>query len=181
MEQKKTRSIQFPLKMLIAGISLIIIGGLLLLWNLGYLPFLGLLWPLPFMIVGIFLLYQVFGKKKGDWYIFPGMIFLLGGLFFLLLNTIIQRSSLIMIWPVFMTITGLSLIPYALKRRRRHRIDLLISSIFIVLLSLMFLPFSLKRTSITFFQFVLKWWPLLLIIAGLSLIISLIIRKKPTK
>ena len=86
-----------------------------------------------------------------------------------------------MIWPVFMAITGLSLIPYALKRRRRHRIDLLISSIFIVLLSLMFLPFSLKRTSITFFQFVLKWWPLLLIIAGLSLIISLIIRKKPTK
>jgi len=86
-----------------------------------------------------------------------------------------------MIWPVFMAIMGLSLIPYALRRRRRHRIDLLISSIFIVLLSLMFLPFSLKRTSITFFQFVLKWWPLLLIIAGLSLIISLIIRRKPTK
>jgi hypothetical protein len=181
MVQKKIRTIQFPLKLLIAGISLIIIGGLLLLWNLGYLPFLGLLWPLPFMVVGIFLLYQVFVKKKGDWYIFPGMLFSLGGLFFLLLNTIMQRSGLIMIWPVFMSITGLSLIPYALKRRRRHRIDLLISSIFIVLLSLMFLPFSLKRTGITFFQFVLKWWPLLLIIAGSSLIISLIIRKKPTK
>jgi len=167
--------------MLIAGIYLIIIGGVLLLWNLGYLPFLGLLWPLPFMVAGILLLYQVFIKKKGDWYIFPGMLFSLGGLFFLLLNTIMQRSSLIMIWPVFMAIMGLSLIPYALRRRRRHRIDLLISSIFIVLLSLMFLPFSLKRTSITFFQFVLKWWPLLLIIAGLSLIISLIIRRKPTK
>ncbi len=167
--------------MLIAGISLIIIGGILLLWNLGYLPFLGLLWPLPFMVAGIFLLYQVFVKKKGDWHIFPGMLFTLGGLFFLLLNTVIKRNNLVMIWPVFMAITGLSLIPYALRRRRRHRIDLLISSIFIVLLSLMFLPFSLKRTGIAFFQFVLNWWPLLLIIAGFSLIISLIIRRKPTK
>ena len=49
---KKKRTPRYPNKLLIAGVVVLVAGGLLLLWNLGYLPQLGKLWPVPVIIVG---------------------------------------------------------------------------------------------------------------------------------
>ena len=79
---------RFPNKLVILGVAFIILGILLLLWTAGSLPSLDALWPVPFIIIGMYLLYLVFLRGAKDRYIFPGMFFSLAGIYFLSLNTI---------------------------------------------------------------------------------------------
>ncbi len=162
---------RFPQKLLVIGILLFIIGGVLLLQSLGLLQF-GDSWPVPFLVAGLVLLYLVYFKGISAQYILPGMILALGGLFFFLLYTpLIPVKSLAKIWPAFMVITGLSLIPYALKKRERTRIGIIISAIAMILLAMLFFPFSLHITGIGFKEFVFKWWPIIIVVIGLGLIL----------
>jgi MFS family permease len=166
----KKNNQRFPQKLLVIGILLLIIGGVLLLQSLGYFSF-GDSWPLPFLVAGLVLLYLVYFKGMSTQYILPGMILALGGLFFFLLYTpLIPEKSLARIWPAFMVITGLSLIPYALKKRERTRIGIIISAIAMILLAALFFLFSLHITEIGFREFVFRWWPLIIIVIGLGLI-----------
>jgi hypothetical protein len=160
---------RFPQKLLVFGILLIITGGVLLLQSLNYLSF-GSLWPLPFFIIGLVLLYLVYFKGISDQYILVGMVLALGGLFFFLLYTVIPEKSLVRIWPAFMDITGLSLIPYAMRKKAKTRIGIIISAIAIILLSILFFPFSLEITGMKFSEFVLEWWPIIFIVIGLGLV-----------
>ncbi|MBN1797159.1 MAG: hypothetical protein JW822_01190 [Spirochaetales bacterium] len=164
---------RFPQKLLVIGILLFIVGGVLLLQSLGIISF-GDSWPLPFLVGGLVLLYLVYFKGLSAQYILPGMILTLGGLFFFLQNTPlipVPLKSLAKIWPAFMVITGFSLIPYAFKKRARTRTGIIISAIAMILLSILFFPFSLELTEIKFKDFVLRWWPIIIVIIGLGLIL----------
>ena len=172
---------QFPNKLLVLGTGSVILGGIFLFWTLGQLPSLGSLWPIPFMIAGLFFLYFVFLRGKKEHYILPGMILMLGGLFFLLWNTVIPEKSIKRIWPAFMLIAGLSLIPYAFKKKSTARTALIIPAVFIILLALLFFPFSLGKMMISFRDFALRWWPVLIIIIGICLIVSFLFGKTPKK
>jgi hypothetical protein len=167
-------------KLLVSGAAILVAGGTLLLWSLGYLPAPGNLWPLPFLLAGLFFLYLAYLRKRSDRYIFPGMILTLGGTFFLLLNTVLQGEGMVKFWPFFMLITGLSLIPYGMKKKGAARTGIIIPSIFIAALAIMFLPFSLGAAGIGFLSFVRQWWPLILIGLGLALIISFFSTGKPS-
>jgi MFS family permease len=177
MEKKMPR---FPHKLLIAGICIFLVGGILLLWSLGYLPILTNLWPLPIMILGLGLLYVVYLKGKTERFILPGMVLTLSGLFFLLYNTIIPIKDLANIWPFFMIIAGLSLFPYAHKKRGKRRLGINISGILIIVLALIFLPFSLGFLNVSFLEFMLDWWPVIFMVIGLVLVVIYFIRKVKT-
>jgi hypothetical protein len=166
-----TKEPKFPNKTLIIGVCCLLAGGLALLSTLGFLPSPGNLWPLPLIIVGMGILYSVFLKGKKDIYILPGMFLSLGGILALLLNTLISETSLVKIWPAFMLVTGLCLIPYALRKKHRYRMAVLISAFSIIALSCLFLPFSLGIASMSFTEFVLTWWPVLPIVLGVFLLI----------
>jgi hypothetical protein len=161
---------RFPQKLLVFGILLFLVGCVLLLQSLGYLN-LKDSWPLIFLVVGLVLLYLVYFKGLTDQYILPGMILALCGLFFFLLYTVIPEKSLEKIWPAFMDITGFSLIPYALRKRAKTRIGIIISAMAIILLSVLFFPFSLGLTELKFSEFVLRWWPVIFVISGLGLVL----------
>ena len=176
-----TRSSRFPNKYLILGVLCIILGGILLMWTLGHLPSFGILWPLPFLAVGMILLYMVIFQGIKERYILPGMILTLGGLFFLLLNTIITVKSIERIWPFFLLIAGVSFLPYAFKKKDKTKSALVISSVFMVLLSILFLPFSLNKTQISFSEFVFRWWPIIVIVVGVCLLLSFFLKKTPKK
>ncbi|RPJ09343.1 MAG: hypothetical protein EHM28_01805 [Spirochaetaceae bacterium] len=176
---------RFPNKLLIAGIGLILGGSLFLLWTLGYFPepgtFLFTVLIIPVIAVGLLMLYLVFIKGKSAQLILPGMILLLLGVFFLLYNTVIPVKSFERIWPVFMDIAGLSLIPYALKRKKKARTGILISSVTLILMSLLFFPFSLKLTDLGFAEFAVRWWPIIIIIIGIIVTLIYFIYKRPNK
>jgi len=176
---------RFPNKLLIAGICLIFFGSLVLLWTLGYFPEPGTLLftilIIPIIATGLLLLYLVFIKRKSTQLILPGMILLLCGIFFLLYNTVIPEKNFGRIWPALMDIAGLSLIPYAFKRKKKARIGLLISAITLIVLSLIFFPFSLKLTDTGFAEFALKWWPVIIIVIGVIITAIYLIYKRPGK
>jgi hypothetical protein len=167
-------------KLLVSGAAILVAGGTLLLWSLGYLPGPGNLWPLPFMFAGLFLLYLAYLRGKSVRFIIPGMVLTLGGTFFLLLNTILFDQGMERYWPFFMLITGLSLIPYGMRKKGAARTATIIPAIFIAALAIMFLPFSLGAAGIGFLDFVRQWWPLILIGLGLALIVSFFSTGKPS-
>ncbi len=166
--------------LLIFGAVVLVAGGVLLLWTLGFLTLLDRLWPVPVMLAGMVLLYMAYLRGRSGRYIIPGMILTLGGLFFLLLLTVLQPQSLGKYWPAFMTISGLSLIPYAYRRKGASRTALVIPALFITALSLVFFLFSLGTAGITFREFVRQWWPLVLIALGLALIVSFFGSRRPS-
>ena len=114
----KNKPPKFPNKYLILGVFVFIIGSLFLLWTLGVLPKYEGLWPLPVILIGLFLLYMVFFQHRRDIYIIFGMVLTLGGIFLLLINTVISEKNLIKIWPAFMLITGISLLPYGFRKKK---------------------------------------------------------------
>jgi hypothetical protein len=176
----KKNNQRFPQKLLIFGILLIITGGVLLMQSLRYLTF-GELWPLPFLLIGLVLLYLVYFKGVSDQYILAGMALTLGGLFLFLLYTILPEKSLEKIWPAFMIIAGISLLPYAFRRKAKTRIGITISAIAIILLAILFFPFSLGIAGMKFSDFVLVWWPIVFIIIGLGLILYNLLHHKTEK
>jgi hypothetical protein len=175
---KRTRAFS-PHAFLLFGAGVFVAGAILLLWTLGVLTPLDRLWPLPVLVAGMIFLYLAYVRGRSDRYIIPGMIMTLGGLFFLLLLTVLEEKSLARYWPAFVLITGLSLIPYGYRRRAASRTAIIIPALFISALSLVFFPFSLGKTGITFREFVVAWWPLVLIVLGLALIVSYFSGRKP--
>ncbi len=165
--------------LLIVGVATLVAGGTFLLWSLGYLPGPGHLWPLPVLLGGLFLLYLAYIRGRSNRYIIPGMVLSLGGTFFLLMNTVLRDEAIEKFWPFFMLITGLSLIPYGLRKKGAARTGIIIPSLFIAALSLMFLPFSLRAVDVGFGSFVRQWWPLILVGLGLALIVSFFSAGKP--
>jgi len=53
------------------GIVVLVLGGILLLWNLGYLPQLGRLWPVPMILVGLVFLYMTWPRGHSDRWLLP--------------------------------------------------------------------------------------------------------------
>jgi hypothetical protein len=177
---KTRRTPRYPNKLLISGVSVLLAGGVLLLWNFGYLPQPGKLWPVPVILVGLFFLYMTWPRGNSDRWIIPGMVLTLGGIVFLLINTVLSEQSLARIWPAFMLVTGLSLIPYGCRKRGSARTAIVVPGIFISGLAVMFFPFSLRQAEGGFVAFVQQWWPMILVIVGLVLIISFFATRRPS-
>lgn len=165
---------------LILGVAGLVAGGVLLLWNFGYLPQPGKWWPIPVLVAGLLFLYMAWPRRHSDTWIIPGMVLTLGGVLFLLANTVLEGQNLEKIWPLFMLVTGISLIPYALRKKGSSRTAIIVPGVFISLLSLFFLPFSLHREEGGLIAFVRQWWPLILVVLGVTLIISFFSTRRPT-
>ena len=112
---KKLAAPRYPNMLLVTGVVVGLAGSLLMLWNLGYLPQAGLLWPVAVILTGLVFLYLAWPRRKSDRWIIPGMVLTLGGIVFLLMNTVLRSQELARIWPAFMFVTGISLVPYGLR------------------------------------------------------------------
>lgn len=92
-------------KRTLAGFILVLIGGFLLLKNLDLLPFFLpyniFTWQVILILVGLFMLVNHPGKKRGFILIGIGVISLLANLF---------NLHLLMTWPVILVIVGLAFI-----------------------------------------------------------------------
>jgi hypothetical protein len=171
---------RYPNVLLVAGVAVLVVGGVLLLWNLGYLPQPGKLWPVPVIIVGLVFLYMTWPRRHSDRWLIPGMVLTLGGVLFLLVNTVLTENGLARIWPAFMLVTGVSLVPYGFRRRGSARTALVVPGIFISCLALIFLPFSVRRTGGGFGAFARQWWPVILVLVGVALIASFFATRRPS-
>ncbi|MFP4374011.1 MAG: LiaI-LiaF-like domain-containing protein [Spirochaetaceae bacterium] len=161
---------RYPNKFLFSSVVFVLVGVILLLWNLGLIPRLESLWPLLLIIAGVALLYEGFVRRRRDAYVFIGMFALLLGLFFLLAETVLSPVAVSTIWPVFMTITGLSLVVYGVRRPWGSRMSFTVPGVAITVISFVFLLFSLDIVEGSFSRIVALYWPALLILVGLVLL-----------
>lgn len=172
-----SKSPRFPNKYVIMGTSLILVGLLLLLWTVGEVRDLTHLWPLALLVAGLVLLYYRVFRSGPDSYLFLGVALLLSGLL-LVVTTIVLPLELATIWPFFMTICGVALLLYGRRKRGYTRISLTIPGIATLLLSLLFLPFSLGLVQQPFAEVVTNWWPLILVVLGITFLVLHLIRGK---
>ena len=176
MEERN--EIRLPHKTLVFGVFFILLGTAMLLYTNGILPNIWDFWPLMTLGFGLILLYFVFAKGAVDLYLFPGFLFSLVGLMFLIIKVLPPSVELKRIWPVFMTNTGIALwlYGYALKKERRYSI--FIPAWSIILLSFVFIVFSLDIIKMSFLTFIRTWWPLIFLIFGSFLVIENILHRK---
>jgi hypothetical protein len=168
---------RFPNKLAIMGVSFILAGGILLLWTGGHLQRLGVLWALLPLLTGLALLYYRIYRSGPDYYVFLGTSLLLTGLLLLVVGTV-APVPLARIWPVFMTVIGVALMSYGFRKRGSSRVTFTIPGGAMILLSALFLPFSLDIVTADFAESVAVWWPILLVIVGLTLIVMHLRRQK---
>lgn len=161
---------RFPHKLLVFGITFVLVGVVLLSRTVGYMPEVRVLWTIVPLVIGAILLYLAFAQGGPEGYVFVGMILTLVGIVSLLLNTVMSSVELARIWPLFMTIAGVSLAVYARTKVESARVALQIPAVAIIVLSGIFLLFSLDIIQRDFRRVVGMWWPSILIIFGIVLL-----------
>jgi len=168
----KLKVTRFPDKMLVFGFLFVLTGAVLLLHTTGFLTAFRALWPILPLVIGLGMLYVGFAHAGQDGYVFLGMFLALGGAVYLLMNTVLSTVALSRIWPLFMTVAGVSLFVYGhTKKDPASRASLRIPASTIVILSFVFLSFSMDLVETDFYRFVWNWWPVLFVVFGVSLII----------
>jgi hypothetical protein len=162
---------------LFVGLGLALLGVVLLFWTQNFLDVLGRWWPSVFAVVGLLSLYHYQAHKARPRFLLLGLLLFLTGTFILLLNTVLAPcANLSQLWPIFMGIVGASIIPYSFRFGRTLRISFIIPSLFLIFFMFALLIFTLQFIKITFTDFVLGWWPLLLVFMGLTLVVAYYLR-----
>ena len=153
------------------GIALIVGGAALLLVTTGTVSIGALLLPMVVIVVGVVLLARAFMPDGREGNVFAGTFLVLLGGFLLLRESALAAVEIGMIWPIFMTIGGLALVAYGLKKGPESRMNLVVPGIAIILLSVLFLLFSLDIITVSLATVVVRWWPVLFVgIGGLVLL-----------
>jgi hypothetical protein len=162
-----------------SGLLLMLLGTVILLGALIGVSRFSLLWSCLFLIIGG--LFTVIATKisKRAVYLFSAFFFLLTGLFFFFSGLRVIPLSLSQGWPLFSIFAGLALVPAGWRHFKGIRIRYFIPALAFVMLGFVLLPFSFELVSFSFKRFMIDWWPLFMVLAGLVLVLlSLGNRKK---
>ncbi len=157
-------------RFLVFGLTLLIVGLVLLSTTLGLLPLVAPLWPLLVVAGGVAALRAGLTGRWPEAAVFAGLFLVLGGVFFLLLTTVMSAVELSRVWPAFMTIAGVSVVAYARFKPAAGRLTLTIPGYVIIVLSIIFLLFSFDVVDEDFTAFVARWWPVIFVAAGIGLL-----------
>ena len=155
----------------IAGLSLMILGIIFLLGTMTGISRLSVLWSFLFVIIGAFFAVLAIKLNKRTIYLFFASFFILIGSFLFLSSLQIIPVTLAQGWPLLSVFAGLALLPAGWRHFRAIRYRYLIPSLAFVTLGCILLVFSFKMVPFSFRRFIINWWPLLLVVAGIILVL----------
>jgi len=171
------QSPRFPNKYVVLGVLAVIAGLLLLMVTTETVRRPVNLWPLLLVVAGLVILYFRVFRQGPDSYLFLGTTLLLLGLL-LVVTRVLVPLDLNTIWPFFMTICGLSLFLYGLRKTGYTRVSLVIPGVAAILLSFIFAPFSLGIVTRPFAEVVAGWWPVVFVALGIGLLVAHLARDR---
>jgi hypothetical protein len=177
----KRRPPRYPNMLLVIGGLTAAVGVVLLLATLGPLALPLGLWPVPVLAAGLAFLYLGYVRGRSARYVLPGMLLTLGGLFFLLVETVLGWEAFPRTWPGLMLVIGLALFAWGMSLKPKARTAIVVPGLFIAALAVLLLPFSLQQQRGSFAAFVGRWWPLALVVIGLVLVVSFYSTRKPNR
>ena len=163
-----------------AGLAFMILGCIVLLDTRIGISRLSVLWSFLCVIIGALCAVLAIKLNKRLSYLFFAAFFILMGLFLLLSALRIIPFTLAQSWPFLSIFVGLALLPPGWRHYRTIRYRYLIPSLTFVALGCVLLIFSFKVVSFSFKEFFIAWWPLLLVLAGLLLILLSVSTKTGT-
>jgi hypothetical protein len=161
-----------------AGILFIVGGVLSLFAAMQGISRLSVIVPILFLTVGA--IFAIYGMKlqKRSLHLFFASYFFLIGFFLVLLALKILPIPFSRSWPLLSVFAGLSLIPAGWHRFTRIHAVYLLPAIAFVGLGCALLFFSLDIAPWSFKQFMLDWWPLLVALAGLILVLGSLVHRE---
>ena len=148
-----------------------ILGITFLLGTITGISRLSILNSFLFVIIGAFCAVLAIRLNLRSTYLFFAAFFILMGSFLFLSAMQIIPVSLSQGWPLLSIFGGLALLPAGWRRYRAFRYRYLIPSLAFVTLGCTLLVFSFKMVPFSFRRFIIDWWPLLLIVAGIVLVL----------
>jgi hypothetical protein len=158
---------------------LFMVGGVLALFAaLQGISRLSVIVPICFLTAGAVFAICAIKLKKRSLYLFFASYFFLVGFFLVLLALKVLPIPFSRSWPLLSVFAGLSLVPAGWHRFTRIRIVYLLPALVFIVLGCMLLFFSLRIAPWSFKHFMLNWWPLLVALAGLILVLVSLVHKE---
>ena len=129
---------------------------------------------LSFLLVVLGITCAVFATKlnRRSLYLFFATLFLLAGLFLFLHAMRLIPIRLSQSWPLFSIFAGMALFPAGWHRYGAFKANYIVPSVAFVALGSALMIFALDIVPFSFAQFVKNWWPLLIVLAGLILVLA---------
>jgi hypothetical protein len=155
----------------VVGLLLMILGTAFLLGTMTDISRISVLGAFAFVIIGVLCAVLAIKLNKRSLYLFCAAFFLLMGLFLFLSALRIIPITLEQGWPLLSVFAGLALVPAGWRYYLAFRSRYLVPSVAFVVLGCVLLVFSFKIVNFSFKQFMLNWWPLLLVLAGIILVL----------
>jgi len=124
-----------------------------------------------FVIIGALCAALAMKQGKRTIYIFFACFLILVGLFLFFSALRLIPITLARGWPLLSVFAGLALLPAGWLHYRAFRYKYFIPALAFVILGCVLLVFSLKIVSFSFKVFIIDWWPLLLVLAGILLVL----------
>ncbi|MDR2182356.1 MAG: hypothetical protein LBN92_06745 [Treponema sp.] len=154
-----------------SGLFLMMLGIAFLLGSLTGISRFSIFWSFLFVIIGAVCAVFSINFNKRSIYLFISSFFILMGLFLFLSAMRIIPITLSQGWPLLSVFAGLALLPPGWRHYRRIRVRYLIPSLAFVALGCFLLAFSFKALPFSFRRFMVNWWPLLVALAGIILVL----------
>jgi hypothetical protein len=155
----------------ITGLFLMLLGIAFLISSLVERSRTSVLISFLFIILGIGCAVLAIRLNKRSLYLFFAAFFMLTGLFLFLAALSIIPFSFSQSWPLLSVFSGIALFPAGWRRYGAFRSRYVVPSIAFVVLGSGLMIFSLDLVSFSFAQFMKNWWPLLVVLAGLTLVL----------
>ena len=155
----------------IAGIFFMILGITFLLGSLENTSTVSVF--LAFLLLftgGLFAIFAIKLNKRST-YLFFASFLMMSGIFLFLSALGIVTLPFSRAWPMLSIFSGLALLPVGWRRHGGFRPSYFVSSCALVGLGCVLMVFSLRIIPFSFRSFIYAWWPMLLVLGGLTLIL----------
>ncbi|MCL2608996.1 MAG: hypothetical protein FWD94_03725 [Treponema sp.] len=122
--------------------------------------------------VGVGCAVLALGINRRPLYLFFAALLLQSGLFFLLMAFDLMPFGFSRAWPLLSVFSGIALLPAGWHRYGALKSRYVVLAAGFILLGCFLMIFSLDIVGFSFRRFVLDWWPLLVALAGLVLVLA---------
>ena len=155
----------------ITGFLLMFLGSAFLIGSLMEISRTSILVSFLLIILGINCAMFAIRLNRRSLYLFFAALFLQAGLFLFLYTMNIIPIKLSHAWPLFSIFAGIALFPAGWHRYGLFKASYIVPSAAFVILGSVLMVFALDLVSFSLAQFVRNWWPLLLVLSGLTLVL----------
>ena len=153
------------------GLLLMFAGSGLLLGTIEGTSRISVLTSFLFFLIGVIFAILAIKMNRRSIYLFFATFFLLIGFFLFFTALRIITIPFSRLWPLISVFAGLALIPAGFHHRRAFRASYMVSAFSFIILGIVLMVFSFNLVPFSFTRFVLDWWPLLVVLGGLVLVL----------